>query len=468
MAKNLISQDTRKLLLHDMPSDNKLLIPIDTWCGDAKSNKGDCCWWHFIFYPHIGPEKNGLYHPMYSYEEEFLKGLTEHRQLAVFKASKLGITEFVIIWMLHQCFVNKFFTGKDVMIVTGPNVELAKDLIARAKQILLNRLLPFADQGAYGFSVNGVRVKAYPSNNISAMRGQPKVAMVFGDEAAFFGQKDDTDVIETCERYVGSDGGWLVFVSTAGKEAAGFFYDILEDSQSPYHKIEMYYERGLEKHPQTGTSMYQPEFIEEAMKLRSFEREYCGVWAADSGDIFPQEPLDRCCKDEYDIFAENDSFDRVIGVDPGYGSSQYGIVAIQKQKGKYVTIHAESIERASYIDAINKIRLVADRFKINKVFVDSSAPELILDLRDKMGLNVTGIAFNAYGTKMLHFASDQVSTDRVMIHPMFKKLKKQLMAIKVNKRGLPDKTDRNPFDIGDAFLLALWYYKIGSGYVGVF
>lgn len=405
---------------------------------------------------------------MYKYEEEYLEALDNHRQVAVFKASKLGITEFTILWMIHKCFTDKFFSGKEVMIVTGPNVDLAKDLIARAKQIITAKGLPFSDQGAYGFSVNGCRVRAYPSNNISAMRGQPKVAMVFGDEAAFFGQKDDTDVIETCERYVGSDGGWLVFVSTAGKEAAGFFYEILEDSISPYKKIEMYYERGLEKHPQTGTSMYEQSFIDEAMKLRSFEREYCGVWAADSGDIFPQEALDRCCKEEYKIITDDDSFDRIIGVDPGYGSSQYGIVAMQRYKGKYMVLDAQSLERSSYIDALNKVDMIAKRFKITKIFVDSSAPELMLDLRDKKGYNVNGTAFNQYGTKMLSFASEQVSTDRVMIHPMFKKLKKQLMAIKVNKKGLPDKTDRNPFDLGDAFLLALWYYKIGSGYVGVF
>lgn len=466
--RGLISQDTRKVLLSDAPQEEGVKIPEPMWCHNQKSESRDCCWWHYVFYPNGGPEKNGIFHPMYKYEQEYLEALTNHRQVAVFKASKLGITEFTELWMLHQCYINPFFTGKEVMIVTGPNVDLAKDLIGRAKQILKNADLDFVDQGSYGFSVNGVRVRAYPSNNISAMRGQPKVAMVFGDEAAFFGQKDDSDVVETCERYVGSDGGWLVFVSTAGKEAAGFFYDILEDNNSPYKKIEMYYERGLEKDPVTNTSMYVQEFIDEAMKLRSFEREYCGVWAADSGDIFPQEALDSCSKEEYDIHAENDSYDRVIGVDPGYGSSQYGIVAMQKQKGKYIVLHAESLERSSYIDALKKVQMVADRFKIRKIFVDSSAPELIVDLRDKLGYNVNGIAFNVSGLKMLYFASDQVSTGNVMIHPMFKKLKKQLMAIKVNKKGLPDKTDRNPFDLGDAFLLALWYYKIGSGYIGVF
>jgi len=468
MPKGLISQDTRKLLLSNTPKQNTLRVPKCFWCKDTKSKSDECCYWHFIFYPYGGPEKNGVYHPMYKYEEEMLEALTNHKQVAVFKASKLGVTEFTLLWMLYKCYTDDFFAGKDVMIVTGPNVDLAKDLIIRAKQILRERGLPFADHGAYGLSANSVRIRAYPSHNIAAMRGQPKVAMVFGDEAAFFGQKDDTDIIETCERYIGSDGGWIVFVSTAGKEAGGFFYDILEDNASAYKKIEIYYERGLEKHPQTKTSMYVKEFIEEAMNLRSFDREYCGVWGADTGDIFSQEKLDYCCSEEYKIDPSNDTYDRIIGVDPGYGSSEYGIVAMQKYKNKYTVIHTESLARSSYIDAINTVEKIAQRFHIRKIFVDGSAPELVKDLRDKKGFDTNAIHFNQSGAKMLHFASDQVAKDNVRVHPLFIKLKKQLMTIKVNKKGLPDKTDRNPFDLGDAFLLALWYYKMGSGYVGVF
>ena len=37
------------------------------------------------------------------------------------------------------------------------------------------------------------------------------------------------------------------------------------------------------------------------------------------------------------------------------------------------------------------------------------------------------------------------------------------MTIKYNKKGTTDKTTQNPFDLGDAFLLALYYYKMGSG-----
>ena len=37
------------------------------------------------------------------------------------------------------------------------------------------------------------------------------------------------------------------------------------------------------------------------------------------------------------------------------------------------------------------------------------------------------------------------------------------MTIKFNSKGGTNKTAQNPFDLGDAFLLALYYYKMGSG-----
>ena len=95
--------------------------------------------------------------------------------------------------------------------------------------------------------------------------------------------------------------------------------------------------------------------------------------------------------------------------------------------------------------------------------MDSAWPEGIRDLRDKYFMNVQGIAFNQYGEKMLNYAANNVDFQNVEIHPSFKKLKLQLMTIKFNKKGGTDKTKQNPFDLGDAFLLALYYYKMGSG-----
>jgi hypothetical protein len=126
-------------------------------------------------------------------------------------------------------------------------------------------------------------------------------------------------------------------------------------------------------------------------------------------------------------------------------------------------VYAEAYERQSYIDIVNKVRLLSERFKTKRMFVDGSWPEGIKDLRDKYHMNVQAISFAVYGEKMLNYAANAVDFGKVEIHPKFKKLKSQLMTIKYNKKGTTDKTTQNPFDLGDAFLLALYYYKMGSG-----
>ena len=45
------------------------------------------------------------------------------------------------------------------MMITGLNVDLAQDLILRAKGFLVKRGLGYVDHGAYELDVNGGRIK---------------------------------------------------------------------------------------------------------------------------------------------------------------------------------------------------------------------------------------------------------------------------------------------------------------------
>ncbi len=351
------------------------------------------------------------------------------------------------------------------MLITGPNVDLAQDLIRRSKAFLIKKGLGYVDHGAYEMEVNGSRIKCYPSNNIHSARGKPKVSLFFGDEAAFFKLRDDSVVRTVGERYIGKSDSWVIWVSTAGEEPNGFFYDIMQEAESEtiYKRHHYYVEAGLKRDPKTKTSIFSKEYIDHASEARSFEREYMGVWGKNVGDIFSPEGLEECCQLEYEWREKDDTNDRVIGLDPGFGSSEFGICVMQKHKGNKAVIFAEAYERGSYIDMVNKIKLISERFVTKRVFCDASWPEGIRDLRDKYHLNVQAIAFNQYGEKMLNYAANHVDFQKVVIHPKFKKLKSQLMTIKYNSKGGTNKTKQNPFDLGDAFLLSLYYYKMGSG-----
>ena len=477
--KGLASKET-VALINEATTRDTPIVPEKFWCYDSLSTADDCCWWHYIFYPNGGPERHGVYHPCYAYETEILEKMQmdipdrertkKCKWFCVYKATGLGLTEFILLWTLWKCFTDEFFQGKEAMIITGPNVDLAQDLILRSKAFLIKKGLGYVDHGAYELEVNGGRIKCYPSNNIHSARGKPKVSLFFGDEAAFFKLRDDSIVRTVGERYIGKSDSWVVWVSTAGEQPSGFFYDIMQEPESGadktiYERFHFYVEAGLKKDSKTNTSIFSETFIKKASEARSYEREYLGIWGKNVGDIFSPEGIELCCGTDYKWSESDDTNDRVIGLDPGFGSSQFGVCITQKRKGKFSVIFAESYERASYIDMMNKIVELSQRFKTKRIFVDSSWPEGIRDLRDKHYMNVQPIAFNQYGEKMLNYAANAIDFQKVEIHPSFRKLKSQLMTIKYNKKGGTDKTKQNPFDLGDAFLLSLYYYKMGSGVI---
>jgi hypothetical protein len=354
------------------------------------------------------------------------------------------------------------------MIITGPNVDLAQDLILRAKGFLTKKGLGYIDHGAYEVDINGSRVKCYPSNNIHSARGKPKVSVFFGDEASFFKLRDDSIVRTVGERYIGKSNSWVIWVSTAGEEPKGFFYDIMQEpntgaEKTIYERFHFYVEAGLKVDPQTKTSIFSPAYLKEASNARSYEREYLGVWGKNVGDIFSPEGIELCCAEEYSWRINDNTNDRVIGIDPGFGSSEFGICIMQKDKGKKAVIYAESFERVSYIDIVEKVRQLSEKYRTKRLFVDGSWAEGIRDLRDKYHMNVQNISFLQYGEKMLNYAANAIDFQEVKIHPSFKKLKMQLMTIKFNNKGGTNKTKVNTFDLGDAWLLAMYYYKMGSG-----
>ena len=175
------------------------------------------------------------------YEQILLDEMEKEKCLAVYKATGLGITEFMIRWILWKSLTDDFFFGKEAIIVTGPNVDLAQDIIKRAKDMIREKV-DFQDLGVYEMVVNGARIKCYPSNNIHSARGKPKISIFFGDEAAFFKIRDDNIVRTVGERYIGKSNSWVVWVSTAGEEVGGFFYDIMNEKNSIYKKLQFYYE----------------------------------------------------------------------------------------------------------------------------------------------------------------------------------------------------------------------------------
>jgi hypothetical protein len=107
------------------------------------------------------------------------------KHVAVLKAAKLGITEEIIRFMVWLCLRNDDLKDSQMVIVTGPNQELAIKIIKRLKGLFEPFNIHF-DSKETVINLNGCEIQAYPSNHIDAFRSLTNPKFILLDEADFF------------------------------------------------------------------------------------------------------------------------------------------------------------------------------------------------------------------------------------------------------------------------------------------
>lgn len=380
----------------------------------------------------------------------------------------MGITEFFCLWIIFKCLTDRWFRSKHVVIVTGPGHDLGKKIIDRFKKFCDKGNIDYVDHGVNSLNINDCPIEAFPSNNIDAARGLPRVSVFFGDEAAFFSARrtNDKPVQKVGERYMAKGGAFTIWVSTPGESIECFFYELYKNP-GKYQKFEFYEKWGLKKDPITNTSIYDKKEIELARTLPSYPMEYQGQWGVNKGDIYNQEAVDQICADDYPIHPEDVSQKRWGFIDAGFGSSNFGIVLFQTKGNIPHVIYAKDYERKSGTEMLAEIERLASVYHIRRWGSDAANPEVIKDMRELLHLDVTGYSFNKYGKLMTSYSAEQVGKLKVRIHPLFEKLKHQIQTIRYKKTGQPDKNPSNPYDLGDCFQGGLWMNKIGGGYMSI-
>jgi hypothetical protein len=123
--------------------------------------KGDCCMQHIIRLP----KKDGKEMPFFEYERMLYRALVEpgylnshpgastssssndnvwhqfkEKHLFIKKATGIGVTEFMLRFMAWLCVRNDECKDSQMVIVTGPNIDLAIKVIKRMKGLFLEKL----------------------------------------------------------------------------------------------------------------------------------------------------------------------------------------------------------------------------------------------------------------------------------------------------------------------------------------
>ena len=179
------------------------------WIWDQQQHKledikstGDCCFNHIIGLP----QKDVVDKPIYDHQRMVFDSLinqngnvnSSNKHIWIKKATGLGISEFMLRFMAWLCLKDNALSGSQMCIVTGPRIDLAIALVDRMKKLFASSkgIAAAFNTKETVIDLNGVKIEAFPSHHLDAMRGLPNVSFILLDEADFFppGQQQDASL----------------------------------------------------------------------------------------------------------------------------------------------------------------------------------------------------------------------------------------------------------------------------------
>ena len=448
-------------------------------CNDTNEQ---CCFNHYVGLPWKYGDRLPLFDfqiaEQYKGKPSIFTAFENNSCIYVLKATGIGFSELTIrymCWKAHTGPIHQY-QNSQMVIVTGPNVELATKQITRIRNLYDDILgVQFSSEKTkIVLPPNNVQIQAYPSHNVSAMRGLPKVSIVFIDEGDFFPIGQQVAVRDAAERYLGKSNAKIILGSTP-YSIDGLMHNIQKEENSIYTKLFMNYEVGINK-------IFTKEDIEKAKQSPSFEREYNLRYAFDIGNVLTETMIQRCLDIKYDPEYTVYECPKCISVDPAWGgSSKFAIIVSQFMDGRIQILYAQEFDRPEpyemeqlILDLAHKYSLFEDNKQNGQIIVDGHNVSIIKSLKHRLNENtnyedekpedaiwkrVRPINFSTMNIPMLTNMQQLISKGYVAIDERFEELLDQLRlaqcdaAFRLIKKPLS-------LDLVDALRMNLLSYKL--------
>jgi len=357
----------------------------------SKLDKGNCCFNHIVGLP--VSEKTGLTNPLFDYQKIIVDKIfyleddkdPKNRHVWVKKATGLGITELILRLMLWLCVKDNRYRNSQMCIITGPSIDIATGLIERMKRIF-ESINIFIENKETVLEVNGVMIKAFPSNHLSTYRGLTSPRFIFIDEGDFFRPNDIQEVRDTTERYIAKSKPYIVMVSTPNKPDL-LFQQIEEEEEDKtiYRRLFFNYQWGLGK-------IFSQEEIDIQRASPGFDREYDLKYAGKLGNVFSILDIDRAIAlgEQYKGIEIQQDRLHFAGVDEGFGSSKTAIYIseLMEYEGEYGIlriIYGKEFDRAVPSEVVDEMYDLHRNISNLKWFIDSSNAGFINECKVAFG-----------------------------------------------------------------------------------
>jgi hypothetical protein len=199
----------------DLPNEEHAILAKQYDDGNESLSSAPCCWSHLVSLPldktqipkfhyhyqayvlaRMGIEinndfllssfvdkfKNDLFTPyeLAEFEKNNIAISDIHKRplnknIAIAKATNLGLTELMIRAMLYMATVNDDLRGSTMCILVGPNFQLALGIMDRIRQLLGRKLGLVFDTAQDKIVLNGVTITAKPSHHVDTLRSLTNV-----------------------------------------------------------------------------------------------------------------------------------------------------------------------------------------------------------------------------------------------------------------------------------------------------
>lgn len=295
-----------------------------------------CCFNHYIGLPH----KGGIPKPIFDYELTIFDTVEKYDDVLILKARGLGITEFFLRYFIWKSVHNNDYSGRTGALITGIRQDTATELIRRIRSMFLPFGI-FFDSREDTVTINNVRFKSFPAYNVDSLRSYTDFAFIFCDEAAFFPSKQMGILREAVEGYRLKSKPKIIWNSTPGEEFGDIMdniHDEIKEGKSSYKLVQLPYTLGVGK-------IYDPKLIESEKEQLYFPREYELQKSIGLGDLFLESTIQKCLDTKYDPDHKVYMAPKSIGIDPAWGSSNFGICVCQFVDGRIQVIYAKEFER---------------------------------------------------------------------------------------------------------------------------
>jgi hypothetical protein len=202
--------------------------------------------------------------------------------------------------------------------------------------------------------------------------------------ADFFPPGQQQDARDVSERYIGKSKPWIVMVSTPNAPDGLFERIEMESNETClYHRVLLDYTHGLHK-------IYTAEEIAAAKQSPSFEREYNLKYLGLIGNVFHTKDIEVAIVKGKHLKSDFNSYtQKSVGLDPGFGSSNFGLCITELVNRLVNVLHAEKYQRPDFNTMIATTVKLLEEYDIRfdnrcRIFVDGANPSFIRALKDRV------------------------------------------------------------------------------------